>query len=150
MTFFLDVNLLLYAAFDSYSEHAVCGAWLEGMLSDSPHLIGFPTVALLGFVRISTQFRSSYSPITMEEALEQVERWIEPTNAYVPHSAEDHINRVATLLRSANGDHSLVTDAHLAALALEHQATMCSHDGDFRRFSALTVFDPLQPLPPII
>ena len=72
MTFLLDVNLLLYAAFDSYSEHAVCRAWLERMLNDSNHLIGFPTAALLGFVRISTKPRGGYAPITMEEALEQV------------------------------------------------------------------------------
>ena len=149
MTFLLDVNLLLYAAFDSYSEHAVCSAWLEGMLNDPSHLIGFPIAALLGFVRISTRSRSGYSPITMEEAFELVERWMEPPNAYVPHPAEDHIHRVASLLKSVNGNHGLVAHAHLAALALEHQATMCSHDGDFRRFSALPIFDPLQSPPPI-
>jgi predicted nucleic acid-binding protein len=114
MTFLVDVNLLLYTAFDSYSEHAVCSAWLEGMLNDSSHLIGFPIAALLGFVRICTRSRSGYSPKTMEEAFELVERWMEPPNAYVPHPAKDRIHRVASLLKSVNGNHGLVADAHLA------------------------------------
>jgi hypothetical protein len=40
----------------------------------------------------------------------------------------------------------LVTDAALAALALENGAVLCSTDRDFRRFKDLRVLDPLQPL----
>ena len=50
----------------------------------------------------------------MEEAFELVERWMEPPNAYVPHPAKDRIHRVASLLKSVNGNHGLVADAHLA------------------------------------
>ncbi|MGH8488528.1 MAG: PIN domain-containing protein [Gammaproteobacteria bacterium] len=32
---------------------------------------------------------------------------------------------------------NLTTDAHLAALAIEHGATLGSFDGDFERFSGL-------------
>jgi predicted nucleic acid-binding protein len=38
----------------------------------------------------------------------------------------------------------LVTDAALAALALEHGATLCSTDRDFRRFEGLKLLDPSQ------
>jgi predicted nucleic acid-binding protein len=34
-------------------------------------------------------------------------------------------------------------DAHLAALALEHGAVLCTTDRDFRRFPGLRVHDPL-------
>jgi predicted nucleic acid-binding protein len=54
MTLFLDVNMLLYVVFNSYSGHDVCRTWFEGAMDNSANLIGFPTVALLGFVRIST------------------------------------------------------------------------------------------------
>ena len=150
MTLFLDVNLLLYVVFNSYSEHGVCRSWFEGEMDNSANLIGFPTVALLGFVRISTQSKPGFSPLTMAEALEQVEHWIEQPNAYIPHPSDGHFRRVANLLRSVNDNHALITDAHLAALAIEHQAILCSHDSDFNLFSALSVFDPLQPpsLPP--
>jgi uncharacterized protein len=38
-----------------------------------------------------------------------------------------------------------VTDAALAALALEHGATLCSVDRNFRRFRGLKLIDPTDP-----
>jgi len=38
---------------------------------------------------------------------------------------------------------TLVADAHLAALAIEYGATLCSHDRGFRRFAGLRLLDPL-------
>jgi hypothetical protein len=52
---------------------------------------------------------------------------------------------VVGLMKHTGGGHQLVTDAHLAALAIEHGATMCTHDSDFLRFPGLTVIDPTQP-----
>lgn len=37
----------------------------------------------------------------------------------------------------------IVTDAHLAALAIEHGATLCSTDNDFKRFARLRHENPL-------
>jgi uncharacterized protein len=107
MTLFLDVNLLLYAVFESYQEHRVSRNWFEGIMNDSATLVGFPTATLLGFVRLCTQSNRGFSQLTMEEALEQVENWIDQPNAFVPQPAHDHIKRVADLLRLANGDHGL-------------------------------------------
>jgi predicted nucleic acid-binding protein len=85
----------------------------------------------------------------MPVALDQVEVWIAQPNVFVPQPAQDHVPRVANLMRQTNGNHRLLQDAHLAALAIEHRATMCSHDSDFLRFPGLTVIDPTQPpLPP--
>jgi uncharacterized protein len=144
MRLFLDVNMLLYVVFNSYTEHEICRDWFEDAMDDTANRIGFPIAALLGFVRLSTQPRSSFLPITMAQALELVEGWVKQPNAYVPQPGDGHIEQVVNLMRSVNGNHALVTDAHLAALAIEHQATICSHDSDFKLFSALSVFDPLQ------
>jgi hypothetical protein len=38
---------------------------------------------------------------------------------------------------------NLVTDAHLAALAIEHGLTLCSADTDFARFRKLKWENPL-------
>ena len=38
---------------------------------------------------------------------------------------------------------SLVPDAHLAALAIEHGLVLCSTDGDFARFDGLRWLNPL-------
>lgn len=37
---------------------------------------------------------------------------------------------------------NLVTDAHLAALAIEHGTTICSFDSDFARFPELRWINP--------
>jgi len=39
---------------------------------------------------------------------------------------------------------NLTTDAHLAALAIEHGAELCSCDADFSRFAGLRWLDPLR------
>jgi toxin-antitoxin system PIN domain toxin len=151
MTLILDVNLLLIAVFDSYHEHPVALAWFERIMNDSSILVGLPVHSLLGFVRIATASRrasgTSFWPLTMADALEQVEIWTAQPNVFVPQPAQDHLNRVANLLRQANGTSDLVSDAHLAALALEHRAIICSHDSDFTRFVGLTVLDPLRQPP---
>jgi uncharacterized protein len=147
MTLLLDVQLLIYAVFQSYKEHSVSLAWFESILNDPSTLVGLPNHTLLGFVRIATRRRTDFSPLAMSDALDQVEFWIAQPNVFVPQPAQDHLNRVASFIRQANGDHELVSDAHLAALAIEHGAAMCTHDSDFIRFAGLTIFDPLQQPP---
>jgi uncharacterized protein len=148
MTLLLDINLLLYAVFDSYSEHQACLAWLEGVMNDSTTLVGLPTHCLVGFLRISTNSRQ-FAALSMSDALNLVDDWIDQPNVYVPQPAGDHLKRVGHLLRQTRGGSSSVSDAHLAALAIEHQAILCSHDADFMKFTGVSIFDPLQP-PPIL
>jgi toxin-antitoxin system PIN domain toxin len=122
-------------------------AWFESILNDPSNLVGLPNHSLLGFVRIATKRHTDFSPIKMSDALEQVELWIAQPNVFVPQPAQGHFGRVASFIRQANGGSKLVSDAHLAALAVEHGAAMCTHDSDFSRFAGLTVLDPLQPPP---
>lgn len=149
MRFFLDVQILLYIVFNSYPEHNASRAWFEGILNNTPALVGLPTHSLLGFLRLSTKALPGNTPITMSVALNQVETWIAQPNVFVPQPGQNHMQRVTGLMRQINGNYQLVADAHLAALAIEHGATMCSHDSDIRTFPGLTVIDPIQPpLPP--
>ncbi len=48
-----------------------------------------------------------------------------------------------SLLRQAGTAGNLTTDAHIAALALEHGCTICSADNDFKRFPGVTHINPL-------
>jgi toxin-antitoxin system PIN domain toxin len=150
MRFFLDVQLLLYVVFNSYPEHNAAHAWFEGVLNNTTTLVGLPTHSLFGFLRLSTQVLPNNTPISMPVALTQVEAWIALPNVFVPQPGQNHIQTVIGLMRYTGGGHGLVADAHLAALAIEHGATMCSHDNGFLRFPGLTVIDPTQPtlLPP--
>jgi predicted nucleic acid-binding protein len=56
---------------------------------------------------------------------------------------ERHWPILDKLLRQSQASGNLVTDAHLAALAIEHGCTLCSTDQDFRRFDGLTWINPI-------
>jgi len=49
-----------------------------------------------------------------------------------------------TLLPAAQVSGPLVMDGHLAALAIEHGATLYTNDKDFARFSGVRLRNPLQ------
>jgi len=48
------------------------------------------------------------------------------------------------LLADTQGGSNLVTDAHIAAIAIEHRATVASNDFDFQRFEGLNTINPLK------
>lgn len=52
------------------------------------------------------------------------------------------------MLESRQASGPLVMDAHLAALAIEHGAVLCTTDRDSSRFRGLRTLDPLSPRPP--
>jgi toxin-antitoxin system PIN domain toxin len=131
-----DVNVLLYARDPTSPQNAVAQRWLEQALSgDEP--VGFAIVAVLGFVRISTLTNSTAVPLSVREAFDDVEDWLAQPPAKVIHSGPRHIGIWRSLLEPAGTAGNLTTDAHLAALAIENNATLASFDGDMHRFSGL-------------
>lgn len=131
-----DVNVLLYAANADSPRYAVALEWLETALA-SPRGVAFAWVALIGFVRISTKSGIVARPITVELALRFVRTWLSQPNARIVHPAERHEALLGQLLLGAGTAGNLTTDAHLAALAIEHGATLASFDRDFARFDGL-------------
>ncbi len=137
-----DVNLLLYA-YDSASPlHEAARRWLEDAWSGSEP-IGLPWVNILAFLRIGTQPRILTTPFRIEEAVSIVNRWLERPNVSVLSPGPRHWEILLRLLTESQSRGPLVTDGHLAALALEHGATVCTSDRDFRRFSGLRLEFPL-------
>jgi predicted nucleic acid-binding protein len=59
------------------------------------------------------------------------------------HPTERHAVLLRELLAPLGTGGNLTSDAHLAALAIEHGATLCSCDVDFSRFPGLRWVDPL-------
>ena len=55
----------------------------------------------------------------------------------------EHWELLQSLLLTAQATGNLVTDAHLAALAIEHNCMLCSTDADFSRFPGLRWTNPL-------
>lgn len=138
-----DVNLLLYALDTSSPRHDVARRWLEAQLSGTEP-VAFAWVVLLAFVRLATQARVFTHPLGAEEALDIVDGWLAQPSATVVHPTERHPTQLRSLLTAAGTAGNLTTDAHLAALAIEHGAMLCSCDADFSRFAGLRWHNPLR------
>lgn len=113
------------------------------LLAGAP--VGLPWAVLVGFVRIVTNPRAMANPFTLEEALDQVNAWLSLPNVSVLHPGPEHARRFADASRAAQARGNLVTDAHLAALALEYGCELASSDTDFAKFTGLRWVNPLSP-----
>ena len=139
----VDVNVLLYAVNRDSPRHAAAKSWLEGALSaDEP--IAFPWVVILGFLRISTSSRVFPRPLDAAHALGVVDGWLAQPSVMVLNPGEEHWRLLRDLLDEAGTLGNLTTDAHLAAVAIEHGAELNSTDSDFARFRLLRWTNPLQ------
>lgn len=137
-----DTNLLLYAIDESSTRHAPAKGWLERTLSGTEE-VGFAWLALVGFIRISTNPSALAHPLSAAEALDFVDEWLATSVASVVHPTNEHAATLRRLLEPLGTGGNITSDAHLAALAIEHGAQLCSADTDFARFEGLRWQDPL-------
>jgi toxin-antitoxin system PIN domain toxin len=137
-----DVNLLLYAYDATSTHHERARSWLEERLS-GVEAFGFAWVTLLAFVRLGTNPRVFESPFRVDEALDVVGAWLGAPCATVLHPGPRHAVLLRQLLEPLGAAGNLTIDAHLASLAVEHDAELCSADTDFSRFPGLRWRNPL-------
>ena len=138
----VDVNLLIYATNRAAKQNLAAVAWLDRQLNGSAR-IGFPWATVLGFLRIATMPRILPNPLMIETAWNQVSTWLSAGPAWIPQPTERHKEVLGILLTLPGIYGNLVSDAHLATLAIEHGLTLCSTDGDFARFPSLNWVNPL-------
>jgi uncharacterized protein len=138
-----DLNLLLYAIDEGSPKHARARTWLAETLSGT-EVVGLAWLVLLGFVRLSTNPVVFQRPLSSDEALDYVDGWLAQPCATVVTPTERHPTLLRELLNPLGTAGNLTSDAHLAALAIEHGAELCSSDADFSRFEGLRWRDPLR------
>lgn len=140
----VDANLLLYAADTSSVHHEASRRWLESTLcGDEP--VGLAVAVLLAFLRVGTNPRIRKDAFAVEEASAIVAGWLERPSVVLLHPGDRHWEILRNLMTRGQARGPLVTDAHLAALAIEHGATLATTDRDFARFPGLKFFNPLDP-----
>jgi toxin-antitoxin system PIN domain toxin len=139
----LDANLLIYAYDSLATQHSRARSWLERRFSGTEH-IGLSWITILAFLRIATSRRYESDPMTAEEAASIVDGWISLSNVVLTSPTERHWRILSDLLPKSQARGPLIMDAHLAALAIEHGATLCTNDRDFLRLPGLKVEFPLQ------
>lgn len=138
----LDANLLLYAHDPRAAQHDASRAWLESVLSGS-EMVRFAWLTLWAFLRIATNPRVYERPLSATEAGTLVSSWLAQPVAGILEPGDRHWEILRTLTRSGQATGALMMDAALAAIAIEHGATLCTTDRDFSRFPGLTWINPL-------
>jgi toxin-antitoxin system PIN domain toxin len=137
-----DINLLLYTYDSSSPFHAKAVDWWQSCLSGTEP-VGLLHVVVFGFVRLATHARAFRNPMTPEEAAGHVRSWLERPQVQVLEPGRDHLRHTLELLENLGTAGNLVSDAQMAALALDHEAVLHTADADFVRFPGLRWFNPI-------
>lgn len=138
----IDANLLLYAYDPDSPQHGDARRWLEAVLSGHD-IVRFAWVTLWAFLRISTHPRVFHRPLSAAEVHGIIASWLEQPNVTIVEPGERHLEILGTLLEGGQSSGPLVMDAALAAIAIEHGATLCTTDRDFTRYPDLQSRNPL-------
>ncbi len=123
-------NLLLYAHVESFQQHVAAHDWLDGRLNGQSR-VGLPWESLLAFVRLMTNPRVFEPPEAVPGARQQVAHWLSCKTVWNPQPSLRHTEVLGQLLSASDVHANLVSDAHLAALTIEHGLTLCSTDSGF-------------------
>ncbi|MDN5571459.1 MAG: PIN domain-containing protein [Propionibacteriaceae bacterium] len=140
----VDANILLYSVDEASPFHAKASAWLTAALN-GPRRVGLPWQSLWAYLRIATNPRASLAPMTPGEAWENVDAWLAAPAAWTPAPGPGHAEILRDLATRLDLRAGLVSDAALAALALEHGLAIVSADSDFARFPGLMWINPVAP-----
>jgi hypothetical protein len=137
----VDANVLLYARNSASERHEQSLHWLDEALSGR-EAVGLAWVSLLAFLRLSTKVGLFPKPLAVEAAVEQIRQWLSSPVAVLVEATPRHLDVLAGLLTQTGAGGNLVNDGHLAALAVEHDATVISFDHDFGRFPGVRWREP--------
>ncbi|NOT48499.1 MAG: PIN domain-containing protein [Acidobacteria bacterium] len=139
---FPDINLLIYAYDSGSAQHERCSRWLETILNgDAPVCFSWHTI--FGFMRIATTVRMVSRPFTAREAMNIAEELMSAATSKMLEPGERHFEIFRRLVEETGISGARLSDAHIAALAIEHGATVVSSDRDFRAFDGLKLINPL-------
>ena len=137
-----DINLLVHAYNSDSRVHGAAREWWEKLLNGTQP-VGLAWVTVLGFVRIVTHRQILASPVPVTMACAWVRAWLAQPSVTILHPGDRHADLLIGLLEQLGSAGNLTTDAHLAALCIEHQAELHSTDADFVRFGGLRWKNPV-------
>jgi uncharacterized protein len=139
----VDANVLIYAVDADSPHHLAARRWLEQALSGT-RPIGLAWIVILAFLRLTTRAGILRHPLPPERAMAFVDEWLAQPYVVAVVPGEGHWTILRRLLRDSGTAGNLTSDAHLAAVALELGASVCSTDADFERFAGVERITPLR------
>ena len=137
----VDANILLYAYDRSSPRHAGARTWLEAAMDGSDEL-RFGLVTLLAFLRISTNPAVFHRPLRPPQAIAIVTSLLSGRSVGIATPSDRHWRILDELANKGQARGPMLMDAHIAALAMEHGASLATTDRDFARFPGLRLIDP--------
>jgi toxin-antitoxin system PIN domain toxin len=139
----VDANVLIYAIDADSPHHNAARRWLEDTLSGTTP-VGLAWIVILAFLRLTTRSGILKRPLPPERAMAFVDKWLAQPYVRTVSPGEGHWAILRKLLRDSGTAGNLTSDAHLAAVALEIGASVCSTDADFGRFPGVERISPLR------
>jgi len=136
-----DVNLLLYAHNSSAPSHNLAARWWRECLAGT-ETVGLTAPVAFGFLRIVT-LRVFPHPLSPAVAVAEVSSWLRRAQVEFIDITIAAAHRALGLLEAAGTAGNLVTDAQIAAVALQHNAVVHTADADFSRFPGVRWFNPI-------
>lgn len=138
----IDANLLIYFYNEDSKHHDATAKWFDSLIS-STEQVGLPWITLWAFLRLSMNPKILPTPFSPDQAFSIVRDWIEQPAVILVHPGPRHAAILERLVVGTGARAGMVTDAALAALAIENGATLASADHDFSRFPDLKWVNPL-------
>ena len=138
----VDANLLIYSYDTESPHHKKSRAWVEKIFSDIEP-VGLPWQTVSAFLRVITNRRLPGSRLTVEQAIEIVEAWLEQPNIRIIVAGDDHWSVLKRMIMEGRASGPLVSEAELVALTVEYGGVLYTADRDFARFPGLRWKNPL-------
>jgi uncharacterized protein len=132
----VDTNVLVYAHRPESPAHERFRRWLESHRAGNEAL-GLPSVVASGFLRIVTHPKVFNQPTPIETAAAFVEELRNSPSVTILEPLERHLGIFLDLCRRTGAIGNRVPDAYLAAIAIEHGATLMTADRGFARYPGL-------------
>lgn len=139
-----DTNLLVFAYNAGAPEHIVARRWWEGLVNGMER-VGVPWIVSIGFVRLMSHSGVASPSVSGREATDYVNDWFQHPHITPINPSTNHLSHLSRILADTNGSANLVPDAHIAALAIEYEAEVHTHNvRDFARFPGVRWRNPLR------
>lgn len=140
----VDTNVLVYAHRAEFRQHAVARERLRG-LAEGGEPWGLPWPCVYEFLRVVTHPRVLRPPTPLWQAWESVLALITAPATILLGPTGRHAAVVAGLLQDSTLRGNDLFDVQIAALAIEHDASvLVTGDRRFRRFDGIRVEDPFR------
>lgn len=139
---FPDINVLIYAHREDAPEHDNYAAWLTSV-AEGPAPFALSSVTLSGFLRIVTNPRIFQPSTPTDVAIAFCRELVARPNAAFIQPGARHWGIMVDLIERSQVRGAMVSDAYLAALAIEHGCQLVTTDSDFARFPTLRWRHPL-------